>query len=171
MLLDIVFSLWTKLIGFSPKILNRDVNTAFSASRWTNSGKTIFFGRNYQFQFLLGFWGRGSWTFNEKKFRTVQTGIEVSGGKIWGTNVFFVMVLNLHNCSDCDGNTFNSSAKNCLLSFSNCPVRVQMKDSNEMTFCRTLQFQFFSRLWAEIIQQCYENLILRVQMNLRTMRF
>ena len=57
----------TSFFGFWRKTSNRDVNTAFSASSWTNFGKTSFFGRHYQFQFLWGFWGRHFWTFSGKK--------------------------------------------------------------------------------------------------------
>ena len=34
-----------------------------------------------------------------------------------------------------------------------------------------IKFKKFSRLWAEKVQQCYENIILRVQMNLWRKRF
>ena len=67
LILDIVISHSTKLFGFWLKISNRDVSTAFSASRLTTSGKTSFFGINYQFQFLLGFWARRVGTINKKK--------------------------------------------------------------------------------------------------------
>ena len=105
--------------------------------------ETHFFLEETQFQFLLGFWGRRIWTFSEKKFRTVQTVFEVSSGKIWGKMFFFGVVKNLHNCLDCDGNTFKNSAKNSLLSSPNCLVRVQTKDLNEVTFFRSFQFWFF----------------------------
>ena len=55
LILDFVCSHWTKLFGFWLKIMNRDVNTAFSGSRWTTSAKISFTGINCQFQFILGF--------------------------------------------------------------------------------------------------------------------
>ena len=42
LILDIVMSHRTIFFGIWLKILNRDVNTAFSASRWTTSVKTTF---------------------------------------------------------------------------------------------------------------------------------
>ena len=61
----------------------------------------------------------------------------------------FGLVTISHFCSDCNGNTFESSGKNSLVGSPNCLVRVQTKDSKEVTFFRVFQFQFFSRLWAE----------------------
>ena len=69
--LDNVMSHRTNFFGFWLKVLKRDVNTAFSASRWWTSGKTSFSGRYHQFQFLLGFWGRRIWTFT-KKYQDLQ---------------------------------------------------------------------------------------------------
>ena len=51
LILDIVFSPWTNLLGFWPKIFNRDVNFAISGSRWSTSWETSFIRINYQFQF------------------------------------------------------------------------------------------------------------------------
>ena len=55
LILDIVISDWTKFFGFWPKIRNRNVNTAFSVSRWTTSAKISFIGINCQLQFVLRF--------------------------------------------------------------------------------------------------------------------
>ena len=55
LILDIVISDWTNFFGFWLKFLNRNVNTAFSGSRWTTSAKISFIGINCQFQFVLGF--------------------------------------------------------------------------------------------------------------------
>ena len=55
LILEIFMSHRTFFFGFWLKVLNRDVNTAFSASRWTKSAKISFFGKNYQFQFSVGF--------------------------------------------------------------------------------------------------------------------
>ena len=82
LILDIVFSLWTKLLGFRSKNFNRDVNSVISASRWTTSGETSFFPVNYQFQFILGISGLRVWTFSQKKIRTFRTAVNVSGDKL-----------------------------------------------------------------------------------------
>ena len=94
LILDIVFLSLTKVLRFHPIIFNRDVHTAISASRWTTSGETSFFGINYQFQFILGFSGLWVWTFSEKKIRTFRTALNVSGGKIGWKNVFFWISFN-----------------------------------------------------------------------------
>ena len=57
--------------------------------------------------------------------------------------ILFDLVLILHICSDINGKIFESSAKNSLVGSRNCLVRVQTKDSNELTFFRTFQFQLF----------------------------
>ena len=58
----------------------------------------------------------------------------------------FGLVLFLHIWSDCNGKTFESSAKSSLVGSPNCLVRNQTKDSNEVTFFRTFQFQFFFQI-------------------------
>ena len=55
LVLEIVMSHRTIFFGFWLKVLNKDVNTAFSASRWTSSAMIPFIGTQYQFQFILGF--------------------------------------------------------------------------------------------------------------------
>ena len=42
LILDIVISHWTQTFGLWLKFLNRDINTAFSASSWTASGEKSF---------------------------------------------------------------------------------------------------------------------------------
>ena len=51
----------------------------------------------------------------------------------------------LHICSDCDENTFESSAKKSPVGSPNWIVRFRVKDSNEMTFFRTFHIQIFSQ--------------------------
>ena len=105
-----------------------------------------------------------------KIIKTFETAFNMSGGQIVWENVFPGFVTILHICSDSDGNTFESSAKTSSEGSPNCLIRVQMKDSNERLSFETFKFKTFSRL-AENIQQCYENLILCVQLNLWRMRF
>ena len=92
LILDIDFSLWTKLLRFRRENFNRDVNTAISASKRTTSGETPFFRINYQFHFILGFWGLLVWTFSEKKIRTFRTAFNASGGKFDEKMFFFGLV-------------------------------------------------------------------------------
>ena len=69
----------------------------------------------------------------------------MSGVEIGGTRCFFGIVTILNFCLDFDGNTIESSAKNFLVGPPNCLVRVQTKDSNEVTFFRTFLFQSLSQ--------------------------
>ena len=63
-----------------------------------------------------------------KRIMTFRAAFNVSAGKSVWKNLCFVLVTILYICSDCDGNTFESSAKNFPLSSPNCFVRVQMND-------------------------------------------
>ena len=54
--------------------------------------KHLFFRINYQFHFILGFWGLLVWTFSEKKIRTFRTAFNASGGKIRWKMFFFGLV-------------------------------------------------------------------------------
>ena len=139
-------SLGTEFLRIRPIIFNRDVHTAISASRWTTSGKTSFFRRNYGFQYILGFSRLWVWTFSEKKIRTFRAALNVSVCKKGWKNVFIGLASILHICSNCDGNTLDFSAKTFLLGSPNCLVRVSTKNSNEVTFFWTFQFQFFFRI-------------------------
>ena len=84
---------------------------------------------------------------------------------------FFWFVTNLHICSDCDGNTFEISAKKSIVGSPNCMYVSKWKIRTKWLAFQSFKFKIFSRLWAEKIRQCYENLILRVQMNLWRKRF
>ena len=55
LILEIVSSHRTIFFRIYLKVLNKDVNTAFSASRWTSSARISFIGTNYQCQFILRF--------------------------------------------------------------------------------------------------------------------
>ena len=56
---------------------------------------------------------------------------------------FFGLVIFLDIFSDCYGTILECSAKSSLVGSPNCLVRVQTKDSNEVTFFRIFQFQLF----------------------------
>ena len=53
LILDNVFSLWTKLLGFWPQFFNRNVNTAISASRWSTSGEKTFFSKKLSILYYI----------------------------------------------------------------------------------------------------------------------
>ena len=91
LILDIGLVTSNKIYTISGGNFNSDVNTAISASKKkTTSGETSFFFRiNYQFHFILRFWGLLVGTFSEKKIRTFRTAFNASGGKFRWKNVFF----------------------------------------------------------------------------------
>ena len=143
LIFDIVFSLWTTFLGFWPKIFNRDVSTAISASRWTTCGEASFFRINYHFYFNLGVWGLQVWTISEKESGLSELHLTCPEEKLNEKLFLFDLVLILDICSDWNGKIIESSAQNSLVGSRNCLVWVQTKDSNELTFFRTFQFQFF----------------------------
>ena len=112
---------------------------------WTASGKISFFGINHQFQFILGFWERRVWTFNKKRSAFSKLHLTCPEAKLDEKMFFFGIFTILNICSDCDGNTFESSAKKFLVDSPNCLVLIQKKDSNEVTLFRTFQFQIVSQ--------------------------
>ena len=108
---DIIISHWTKLFGFWLKYLNKVVNTAIFASRFSTSEETFFFRINYQFQFILAFWGIRVWKFSESISGLSEMHLTCSESNFKEKMFFFGTVISLHICSDCDANTFESSAK------------------------------------------------------------
>ena len=80
-----------------------------------------------------------------KKIKTFRTAFNMPGGQIVWKNVNFGFLTILYICLNCDGNTFESSAKKSPVGCPNCLVRFQMKDSNETTFFRTFHIQIFSQ--------------------------
>ena len=53
----------------------------FRVEKKQHPEKHLFFRINYQFHFILGFWGLLVWTFSEKLIRTFRAAFNVSGGK------------------------------------------------------------------------------------------
>ena len=102
---------------------------------------------NYQFQFVLGVWGLRFCTFSaKKKSGPSELHLTCPEAKLDEKLFLFGLVLILHNCSDRNGKIFESSAKSSLVSSPNCLVRAQTKNSNEVTFFWTVQFQFFFQI-------------------------
>ena len=141
LILDIVKSNWTKSFGFSLKLLNRDVNYCILRVGMNEFRKDFFFWKKLSVSISFRILRKKILDIQRKKVRTVLTGFERSGGKIWGK--IFGIVTNLHSCSDCDRKTFESSSKDSLVGSPNCLVRIQTKNSKEVTFFRMFQFQIF----------------------------
>ena len=145
LILDIVISHWTQHFGLWLKFLKRDVNTAFSASGLNSLRKNIVFWNKPSISIYFRILRTKSLDIQQKKISIFKTAFNLSGGKIGRKNVFFGIFTILNICSDCDGNTFESSAKKFLVDSPNCLVLVQKKDSNEVTLFRTFQFQIVSQ--------------------------
>ena len=78
-----------------------------------------------------------------KKSRLSELHLICPEAKLYEKMFFSAFDTILHICSDCDENTFESSAKKSPMGSPNCLVRFRMKDSNEMTFFRTFHIQIF----------------------------
>ena len=111
-------------------------------SSWTTSGETSFFWKKLSFSFYFRILRKKNLDIQRGKSELHLTCLE---SKIGGTRCFFGIVTILNFCLDFDGNTIESSAKNFLVGPPNCLVRVQTKDSNEVTFFRTFLFQSLSQ--------------------------
>ena len=139
-------SFWTKVLRFRPIIFNRDVQTAISAPRWTTSGETSFFWNKLSVSYYSRIFRTKILDIQRKKNQDFQNCIErVRRQNRMKKMFFFGLVSISHNCADCDGNTFEFSAKTFPLGSPNCLVRVSTKNLNEVIFLWTFQFQFFSR--------------------------
>ena len=78
-----------------------------------------------------------------KKIDTFRTAFNMSGGQNVWKNFFFGLVTILVICSDCDGNTFESSAKNSLVGSPNCMYVSKWKVRTKWLSFEPFKFKFF----------------------------
>ena len=138
LILHIVFLILNKISKISPD--NSQQGCQYCNLRVEmNNLRRIFFSNKLSIWIYFRVWGLRFCTFSAKKSGSSELHLTCPEAKLF----LFVLVLFLHICSDCNGKTFESSAKSSLVGSPNCLVRVQTKGSNEVTFFRTFQFQFF----------------------------
>ena len=172
LILGIVMSHRTNIFGFWLKVLNRVVITAFSASRWTTSVKTTFFGANHQFQFLLGFWGRRIWRFSEKKSQDCQDWIWSVRRQNWRKKCVFLKIFKITHLIGLWWKHIPKFGKKSVFGVLQTALYVSRRKIRTRWFSfESFNFEFFSRFWAENIKQCCQKLILCVQKNLWRMMF
>ena len=68
--------------------------------------RNIFFSNKLSISIFLAFWGRSVWTISEKKSEVSDLHLTCPESKLDEQKFFFGLLTFLHNCSDCNGNTF-----------------------------------------------------------------
>ena len=107
-----------------------------------------------------------------KKIKTFRTAFNLSGGQIVWKNVFFLDSIQFYTFVRTVTKTHSKvRLKSHLWVLQTALYVSEWKIRTKWLSFEPFIFKFFSRLWAENIQQWYENLILRVQMDLWRMRF
>ena len=145
LILNIVFSLWTKSLWFRPKFCENDFNTAFNMSRWTTSRETsASWIELSKFNSVLGLWGCRTSIFSETKtVRTAKTAYNVCGDTVRGKNVFFSENLQLYTFVRTLMETHSEVRPKTLLWFLETGVYVSKRNSNEVNFFGTIDFHLF----------------------------
>ena len=127
---------------FGWKFWNKDVNTAFSASRWTSSAKISFIGINYHFQFILDF-KEENFGYSAKKNQDVQNCIQHVRSSRCMKKCFFWISYNFCTFVRTARNTFQSSAKNSLVGSPNCMYVSKWKVRTKWLFFEPFKFNLF----------------------------
>ena len=144
LILDFVFFTWNRISKNSADNFQQGCPYCNLRVEMNNLRKNIFFSKKLWVSIYTRIFTTMSLDIQRKKIRTFRAALNVSVCKKGWKNVFIGLASILHICSNCDGNTLDFSAKTFLLGSPNCLVRVSTKNSNEVTFFWTFQFQFFS---------------------------
>ena len=171
MIVEFLFSLWTEFLEFSRKKFMKDVNTAFSAPRWSTSAKTFFSWNKLNISIYFRTLKQKNVDIQRKPiYQNCQNCLERIQQHSSRAENLFGRVTILNFCLELSEGHSNVGPNIFLWCLQTAVYESNGRIRTKWLSLGPLTFMFLHRLWAKNIQ-CCQNLILLDQRNLWRLRF